>query len=37
MPCKTYDELVKIQSWEFGSSPTQLKGGVRGNLNHYVL
>ena len=22
MPCKTYDLLVKVQSWEFGSSPT---------------
>ena len=22
MPCKTYDLLVKVQRWEFGSSPT---------------
>jgi hypothetical protein len=22
MPCKTYDLLVKVQPWEFGSSST---------------
>ena len=34
MPCKTYDLSVKVRPWEFGSSPTKLEGGVKGNLKH---
>jgi hypothetical protein len=36
MPCMTYDFPVKVQPWEFGSSPMELGGVVRGKTNEVL-